>query len=138
MISKKRISRAPLGLRVLVGVLAPALVGLGLAYVYACGSPAPCGFYRLTGLYCPGCGSGRALEAALHLRLGQSLGYNLLLLPLGVPAVAALAHEYVRFVFPGAGLRPLRVSNPAAFAVGGTVIAFWILRNLPWFSFLAP
>ena len=138
MITKKKISLTALWMRILVGVLVPILVGLGLAYVYVCGSPASCGFYRITGLYCPGCGSGRALEAALHLRLGQCLEYNLLVLPLGVPAVAVLVHEYVRFIFPGAGLRPLRVSNPVAFAVGGTVIAFWILRNLPWFSFLAP
>lgn len=138
MISRKKTSYALLGLRVLVGVLAPVLAGLGLAYVFFCGGPAPCVFYRLTGLYCPGCGSGRALEAFLHLRLGQCMRYNILLLPLGVPASVILVYEYIRFVFPGAGLRPLRVSNPMAVAVGGIVIAFWILRNLPWFSFLAP
>lgn len=135
---EKKSSAARLFLRIMTGILAPVVCGAGILFVYFRGSPAPCLFHEFTGLYCPGCGSGRALEAVLHLRVGQSMGYNALLLPLGLPAGAALVHEYVRFVFPRAGLKPLRVSNSAAAVVSGAVLVFWVFRNLPWFSFLAP
>ena len=127
-----------LALRIAVGILSPLLAGVGFMYVYIHGSPAPCGFYTCTGLNCPGCGSGRALEALLHLRIGESLGDNGLLLPLGLPASAVVFREYLRFVFPGMRLRPLRVPNVLTPVLAGVVIAFWILRNLPWFAFLAP
>ena len=47
--------------------------------------PLPCIFYLLTGLYCPGCGAGRACYSILHLRFADALCYNPLmtiLLPL--------------------------------------------------------
>ncbi len=35
-----------------------------------------CPFFVLTGLYCPGCGSQRAISALLHGELVQAAGYN--------------------------------------------------------------
>lgn len=40
-----------------------------------------CPFLALTGLYCPGCGSQRAIHDLLHLRIASSLDHNLLVLP---------------------------------------------------------
>src|SRR5882724_10704095 len=37
-----------------------------------------CIFYSLTGLYCPGCGSQRALSSLLHGGLLQAINYNIL------------------------------------------------------------
>ena len=54
------------------------------------GFPA-CPFYQLTGLFCTGCGSQRALHDLLHLDLGSSLGHNLLLAPALVLIVWHLA-----------------------------------------------
>src|ERR1043165_6822442 len=40
----------------------------------------PCPFYWLTGLYCPGCGSLRALHFLFHGQLCAALGMNPLLI----------------------------------------------------------
>ena len=51
-----------LSLRILVGIAVPAALLLGAAFFLRFGSP-PCIFHALTGIYCPGCGAGRALRA---------------------------------------------------------------------------
>ena len=55
--------------RVLFGLGVPAAALAGLWFLYRFGNPFPCVFHKLTGLYCPGCGAGRALSALLHLHL---------------------------------------------------------------------
>ena len=61
-----------------------------------------------------------------------------LFLLLGVPCGVLLVREYLRFVFPGLGLRKAALPawcGPAALAL---ILLFWLLRNLPGFAFLAP
>jgi len=123
--------------RLLVGVLAPALVLLGLVW-FLHGGHLLCVFYELTGLWCPGCGSGRAFRALLRGELLRALGHNAAFVLLGLPCGVLLAREYLRFVFPGLGLRKLALHarvGPAALAI---LLIFWLLRNLPAFAFLAP
>ena len=120
----------------LVGVLAPALVLL------VCCRFRPgillCPFYELTGLYCPGCGSGRALTALLHGHVREAPGHNPLLFLLGVPCGVLLARAYLRFVFPGLGLRKTVLPVWTGYAALGLILAFWLLRNLPGVTFLGP
>ena len=95
-------------------------------------------FHELTGYYCPGCGSGRALRALLRGSFAEAFGYNALFPLLGVPCGVLLVREYLRFVFPGLGLRKAALPawfGPAALAL---ILLFWLLRNLPGFAFLAP
>ena len=49
-----------------------------------------------------------------------------------------LIHEYLRIVFPAMKLKPVFVSQSAVKAVIAVVVAFWVLRNVPSLSFLAP
>ena len=123
--------------RVLLALAAPAAAGLLYAYERS-GAELACPFYRLTGLYCPGCGSGRAVRALLHGHLLQALSYNYLLDLLLVPALCVCAWEYLRLLFPGAGLRPVFVPQRVTFGCLVLVCSFWILRNIPAFAFLAP
>ena len=124
--------------RALAAVSVPAVLALIWIYEYNGGSGLTCPFYRLTGLYCPGCGSGRAVQALYHGHLIKAVRYNILLPVLGLPSLAVLTHEYLRVVFPALKLRPVYVSQAAVKAVIVIVIAFWVLRNVPALSFLAP
>ena len=124
--------------RILVAVSVPAILVLLCIYEYNGGSGLTCPFYRLTGLYCPGCGTGRAVQLLFHGHVVQALRNNILLLILGLPALVVLAHEYMRIVFPALELRPVFAGQKLVRAVIAIILAFWVLRNVPAFSFLAP
>ena len=123
--------------RVLVGVLAPALVLLLCRWLLR-GGGLLCLFHEITGLYCPGCGSGRAAIALLRGHPLEALGHNPLLFLLGIPCALVLAREYLRFVFPGLGLKALTLPAWAGKTALALILAFWLLRNLPGFQFLGP
>ena len=97
-----------------------------------------CLFYELTGLYCPGCGSGRVAIALLHGHVPEAFSHNALLFLLGLPCGAVLAYEYLRFVFPGLGLKKIELPAWTARLSLGLIVGFWILRNLPGLEILAP
>jgi hypothetical protein len=100
----------------------------------------PCVFHRYTGLHCPGCGSTRGLHALLHGRLWAAFRYNALMV-LALPFLAVAFIRYTRRVF-GSRLSPARRTAPAGWIWGllALVIAYWVLRNLPFrpFVWLAP
>lgn len=83
-----------------------------------------CLFHEVTGLFCPGCGNTRALHALLHGHILMSLRYNLLL----IPAILTVLLLVMR---PRLALKP-----SIAWSIAVVVIAFAILRNLPWMPFL--
>ena len=123
--------------RLILGAAAPALLVLGLIW-FLRGGHLLCPIYELTGLYCPGCGSGRAAQALLRGDLRASLGYNLLALPLGLLCGGVLGWEYLRIVFPGLGLKKARLPDWCGAAALALLLGFALLRNLPAFAFLAP
>ena len=129
--------RGKLG-RLLLGLGAPAAIVLVCLGVYSGRLSVPCAFYETTGLYCPGCGSGRAVYALLHGRVREAFSYNVLLFVLGVPAAAVLLVEYLRLVFPSLGIKPVSVPRTVSVICAVLVIGFWIARNIPALSILAP
>lgn len=124
--------------RILFSLTLPIAAMLLAIYEAGGGTGLECGFYRLTGLYCPGCGSGRAVVALLNGRLWASFCYNPLLWILGPPAIVCVIREYVRILFPRLGWKPLLLKRPIVILCLVLVFGFWFLRNLPAFSFLAP
>jgi len=100
---------------------------------------APCPFHLLTGFYCPGCGSLRALHALLHGHVLVALDFN----PLMVLALPFLAYPFVSL-----NLRALRGRGlPHVFWPPWTIkllfvliVLFWIARNVPVYplTVLAP
>jgi len=98
----------------------------------------PCLFHRLTGLYCPGCGSLRAVHQLLHGNLSAAFGLNPLMvlsLPflgycLICPRVAAVTKRASAGFIPAFWIWLILL----------VIILFWILRNLPFYPFtsLAP
>jgi hypothetical protein len=77
---------------VLLGVIA----GLGVLYKFPpgqCSLYPSCPIFRLTHLYCPGCGATRALAALLHGQWTDAIAYNplfVLALPLLLVFAAAV------------------------------------------------
>ncbi len=126
----------------LVAVAGIALVGAAVLFLFAPESSAlypPCPFHLLTGLHCPGCGSLRAVHHLTHGRLGVALDYNpLLVLSLPLLGYGWAAALWTRF---GGRRLPAVPTGPCAVrAYLGLLLAFWVLRNLPWppFTVLAP
>ena len=123
--------------RLAVGLGAPLFVFLGCRWLLH-GGGLCCLFRELTGLYCPGCGSGRAAIALLRGHPLEAMGYNPLLFLLGLPCGVLLLWEYLRFVFPGLALKKPVLPAWAGRTALVLILSFWLLRNLPGFAFLAP
>jgi hypothetical protein len=99
----------------------------------------PCPFHALTGFYCPGCGSMRALYQVLHGHLLNAFGYN----PLMILSLPFLGYSFLAYFFDDViGTSFAKVFIPASciWIYLGVVILFWILRNISYypFSLLAP
>lgn len=128
-------------LRILVGIGAP-LCAVSLALVFfLLGKTPPCLFYEVTGLYCVGCGAGRAALSLLNGNIFAAFRYNPLMITL-LPLLAYyLLKVYIFFVF-GKDVIPLPKFR--ARWIGVTlliiIVSFWVMRNLPFapFSYLAP
>ncbi len=99
----------------------------------------PCPLRYLTGLYCPGCGSLRAVHQLLHGNLAAAWAMNpltILLLPfLGY----GLASEALS-VWRGRGLPQKFLPASWIWSVCAVIVLFGVLRNLPMhpFDLLAP
>lgn len=127
-----------------VGLAALGLAGACALVVLALVDPASsalfprCPFFWATGLHCPGCGVQRALHALLQGRLAVALGHNALAVAYLPACAAALA---VRLARPSLARRLARRVPPLGYRLlAASVVAFWLLRNLPFapFSWLAP
>ncbi|MFW6286672.1 MAG: DUF2752 domain-containing protein [Candidatus Sumerlaeota bacterium] len=98
-----------------------------------------CQFHEATGLYCPGCGTTRALYDLSRLRIMQAFGHNPFTIPAGLFLLAMLALE-TRAACRGRPGVDLRLNKYAGYGVVILVLGFMLLRNLPWwpFTILAP
>ncbi|MEV6111922.1 DUF2752 domain-containing protein [Streptomyces sp. NPDC052109] len=126
-------------LAVPAGVLA-AVAG-AFAYVGAVDPNEPghypvCPLYRLTGLYCPGCGGLRSAHAFVHGDLLTALHDN----ALGVAAYLGFAVLWTVRVAGAVRGRPVRLDPRPAhlWAIGALLLVFTAVRNLPWGGWLHP
>ncbi|MFV0268638.1 MAG: DUF2752 domain-containing protein [Draconibacterium sp.] len=121
------------------------LLGLGVAVVFFVLDPSKtrlfpqCPFHVVTGSYCPGCGSQRALHNLLHLNIAGVVSYNFLFLPAALLLLYHYIHPVLNRIFAWK-LPNLPYKKQTPWIILIVVILFWILRNLPWFPFsvLAP
>lgn len=127
--------RSPWLLIALAGCTAGAAAVLSRINPNASGSLLPeCPLHALTGLYCPGCGSTRALHALLHADVATALSMNPLLV-VSLPFVFMMALSASGLL--SRRLDPLMriVGDPRLWLV--VLIGYAMLRNLPWFPFSA-
>ncbi|WP_426595524.1 DUF2752 domain-containing protein [Cellulomonas sp. McL0617] len=132
---------APLARR-LAGPAAVVLAaGVGLATLALvdpnqAGHYPTCPFFWLTGLYCPGCGSLRALHDLTRLDVAAAWGMN----PLLVVALPFLVASWIAWTRRSVTGAHRRLAHPAwIWAVLALVLAFWVARNIPALApWLAP
>ncbi len=128
----------PLAARLLIGAGTVIGAALTLYYILHIRTGITCAFHDLTGWYCPGCGTCRAIQAFAHGRFREMLSYNIMTVFLGIPAGIIFVHEYLRIVFPSLRLRAVFIPQRASAGITAALLLFWVLRNIPAFSFLAP
>ena len=113
-----------------IGVAALLLAGAAALFAFSPTSTRlfpPCPFRSVTGLDCPGCGSTRALHHLLHGRVLTAFDFN----PLLVASLPFLCYAIARRLLPARRPpRPLPVWT--IWALFALVLAFGVLRNLPW------
>ena len=122
------------------------LIGFtGLAVLFFVLDPAKhnlfprCLFNSITGYYCPGCGSQRAVHSLLHLDIAGVVSQNFLF----IPAFMLILYHYTYPLLNGKfkwKLPNIFYFKNTPWIIFGVVIIFWVLRNLPFypFSVLAP
>ena len=128
--------------RLLGGMFAAVAAGLAMLRVFdpaTSGIFPPCPVHYLTGWYCPGCGSLRAIHQLLHGSLRAAWALN----PLTVVLLPFLTYGLVSFALfeiRGRGLPQPLVRAVWIRALCAAIILFGIVRNLPLppFELLAP
>lgn len=125
------------------GMAIAVILFLGAVYLYF-HSPMqysmPCIFHMITGLYCPGCGAGRACYSILHGQFLEAFEYNpllFMLLPfLGIYILARI----VDWVWTGGNHIDQRVNVKLLWGIVILTLVYGAARNIPVFPFtlLAP
>ncbi|MFE3163641.1 DUF2752 domain-containing protein [Streptomyces sp. NPDC059224] len=134
---------APPSLRARLAVPAGVLAAVVGAFAYVgtvdpnqAGHYPVCPLYRLTGLYCPGCGGLRSAHAFVHGDLLAALRDN----AAGVAAYLAFAVVWTVWVVRAVRGRPVRIElTPVPmWTLGALLLVFTVVRNLPVGGWLHP
>jgi len=134
MASRRRALAAPVGVAA-VAVTAAAV--LHFRDPHSAGSYGVCPMYALTGLWCPACGGLRAVNDLTNLDLGAAVSSNILI----VPFVAVLVIAWIGWTvrrWKGTRDRMIVLRPTVTIVVLGVLVAFTVVRNTPWGSWLAP
>ncbi|RNC87118.1 MAG: DUF2752 domain-containing protein [Winogradskyella sp.] len=98
-----------------------------------------CPFHSITGLHCPGCGSQRATHDLLHLRIGEALMHNIVIVIIAILLLSKL-YAYITKRYNQKYYYNLSHKPYFTYAIVVVVFLYWILRNIPAYPFteLAP
>ncbi len=123
----------------MVGACCAASTVLFLFNPVSAGFYPPCLVKLLTGFYCPGCGTARALHQLLHGDFLKALDFN----PLLVISLPFLAYGFLSYVLSGLGQRGfprIFTSSFWTWAIYSTMFVYTLLRNIPIYplTVLAP
>jgi lipoprotein signal peptidase len=99
----------------------------------------PSPFRVLTGLYCPGCGTLRALHQLLHGQLITAFGLNPLML-ISLPFLIGSYLNYGVEAIKGKSSWQIFIPAKLIWFILQLIIAYWVVRNIPFhpFTWLAP
>ncbi|HZX39827.1 MAG TPA: DUF2752 domain-containing protein [Streptomyces sp.] len=132
---------APLARRLATPLATLAGVAAAFAYVGTVDPNEPghypvCPLLRFTGFYCPGCGGLRSAHAFIHGDLTTALGAN----AMAVAGYGIFAVVWVVWLIHAVRGVPLRTAVAPVWwwSLGGLLLVFSVIRNLPFGSALAP
>ncbi|MFF3247922.1 DUF2752 domain-containing protein [Streptomyces sp. NPDC002870] len=132
---------APLARRLATPLATLAGVAAAFAYVGTVDPNEPghypvCPLLRFTGIYCPGCGGLRSAHAFIHGDLTTALGAN----AMAVAGYGIFAVVWVVWLIHAVRGVPLRTAVAPVWwwSLGGLLLVFSVIRNLPFGSALAP
>jgi hypothetical protein len=130
---RARALRAPVAA---AGAALAATTYVGLVDPNQSGHYPTCPFLFITGYYCPGCGSLRAVHALTHGDVGAAVGLNVRT----VVAIVLAATIWGRWVLRSWRGQPRSRVAPAwtLYLALGVIVVFWIVRNLTVGEALAP
>ena len=128
--------RRALGPIGVAAVAAGVVTAVGLLDPNVAGHYPTCPWLALTGTYCPGCGSLRAIHALAHGDPATAMARN----PLAVVAIGWLVVWFLvwaRRTFTGR-VRTTMAPAWVLYGILGVVLAYWLLRNVPGWTWLSP
>ena len=83
-----------------------------------------CPFWLLTGYYCPGCGSQRAIHCFLNGHIWEGIRHNYILVP-------SLLYVMVLTISPREGkVYTALSSSTACWIIFAVFMVWWVLRNI--------
>lgn len=126
--------------RITVAVAVPLILIAGAAFLYIYKWGPSCMMHSLTGIYCAGCGAGRASVALLHGDLLMAIDHNLLFVAV-LPFVAYyLVKVYISYCFGKDILPFFKMNFVSGIIILAVIVVFTVLRNIPIapFNYLAP
>jgi hypothetical protein len=116
----------------IVGILVLLLVSLYYFFNPTVSNFFPkCPFHTITGLYCPGCGSQRAIHDLMHLNIFEAINHNALMFFTFTFGIGLYLYSKKKFY-------DLIYHPKSPLIIFGIIFLFGVLRNLDKFHFLAP
>ncbi|MDG1509828.1 MAG: DUF2752 domain-containing protein [Flavobacteriaceae bacterium] len=116
----------------IVGILILLLVSLYYFFNPTVSNFFPkCPFHTITGLYCPGCGSQRAVHDLMHLNIFEAINHNALMFFTFTFGIGLYSYSKKKF-------SDLIYHPKSPLIIFGIIFLFGVLRNLDEFHFLAP
>ncbi|HYH72856.1 MAG TPA: DUF2752 domain-containing protein [Nocardioides sp.] len=124
---------APLGV---AAAAAAVVTTIGLLDPNVSGHYPTCPWLAVTGTFCPGCGSLRAIHALAHGDPVTALARN----PLAVLAIGWLALWFVVWARRTTTGRVRTTMAPAwvLYGILGVIVTYWVARNVPGWTWLSP
>lgn len=110
------------------------IIILGILYIFILlkyNIGIPCIFNEITGLYCPGCGITRAIASLIKFDLYQAFRYNMLIVVF-IPLICI--YGFIKYALK----KDIKIPNWLWYLILIITILFAILRNIPFFDYLAP
>ncbi len=100
----------------------------------------PCPTHRFLGLYCPGCGSLRALHHVLNGQFTEAWRFNPAMMALGLPVAVAYIAFLLWMALRGRRTPVVRLPRMTGWAVLAALVLYGVLRNIPLavFEFMRP